>query len=203
MGEPTILVTVRHGATDFNRQKRYAGFLDVPLNAEGLADAARASQQLGLSVDVVVSSTLCRAVETARLLTGGARDIVTSELCKERDFGAMQGLASGETEALRPVIKYFRIGGDFHSLNPPGGETLPALRKRAARFRAYVMSQFAGRTVLIVSHEVFLLQFHGLLRGETWQQAMSHTLPNLTLTTMTMQGHRLLSETARPLVEAE
>lgn len=199
MGELTILKTVRHGATELNTQQRYAGFMDVPLSAQGRADAVLAAQRLDVSADVVISSTLCRAHETALLLNVGARDIVMSELCMERDFGAMQGLTSDETETLTPVIKYFRSGGDFHSLNPPGGETLPALRRRATRFNAYVMSEFAGSTVLIVSHEVFLLQFHGLLRGETWQGAMSHSLPNLTLTTLTMTGRRLVSETSQSL----
>jgi broad specificity phosphatase PhoE len=203
MGESTVVMTVRHGDTDFNRQKRYAGLLDVPLNAKGVADAVLASQHLGLSTDVVVSSTLCRATETARLLSGGARDIVECELCNERNFGAMQGLTAEEVECLRPVVTYFKIGGDFHSLNPPGGETLPALRRRAADFAVYLMSEYAGSTVLIVSHEVFLLQFHGLLRGETWRVAMSHSLPNLTLTTFGMQGRRLLRETSRSLATVD
>lgn len=199
MGELTILKTIRHGATELNAQERYAGLMDVPLSAQGRAEALLAAQHLDVSADVVLSSTLCRAHETALLLNVGARDIVTSDLCMERDFGAMQGLTSDETEALTPVVRYFRRGGDFHSLNPPGGETLPELRRRAARFNAYVLSEFAGSTVLIVSHEVFLLQFHGLLRGETWQGAMSHRLPNLTLTTLTMTGRRLSGETSQSL----
>ncbi len=202
MGDLTILKTVRHGATEFNSGGRYAGLLDVPLNDEGRAEAVRASRLLDVSADVVISSTLDRAHETARLLSGGTRRIVTSALCVERDFGQMQGRTPDETETLRPMITYFRMGSDFHSLNPPGGETLPALRRRAARFADWVFTEFAGRTVLIVSHEVFLLQFHGLLRGETWREAMAHTLSNLTLTTLTLKGRRLLDEMSQTLPTA-
>ncbi len=197
MGEVTVIKTIRHGETAFNVQGRYAGSLDVPLSEKGRADAVRAAQQLDVSADIVISSTLVRALETARILSEDPSRIIASDLCRERDFGAMQGLTARETEALRPVITYFRAGDDFHSLNPPGGETLPALRKRAAAFASWVMSEFAGRTVLVVSHEVFLLQLHGLLRGETWREAMSHKLANLTLTTMTFEGRRLLHEAAQ------
>lgn len=202
MGEPTVIMTVRHGQTDFNHQKRYAGRLDVPLNDKGVRDAAAAAQNLTFPVDVVVSSPLVRAAETARLLVGDAHEVITSELCMERDFGVMQGLTSDEVERVRPVIAYFRAGGDFHSLNPAQGETFPALRRRARSFAADVTSQFAGRRILVVSHEVFLLQLHGLLRAETWQEAMRHRLPNLVQTTFTMQDGRLVTEDNRPLVPA-
>lgn len=200
MSDTTVLMTVRHGDTDFNHQKRYAGLLDVPLNDKGMHDAMAAARGLDLSADVVISSRLRRAVDTARALTGGTPEIISSELCTERDFGAMQGLTSDETEDLKPPIHYIRVGGDFHSLNPPGGETFPALRKRVKAFAEYVTGEFAGSRVLVVSHEVFLLQLHGLLRGESWQEAMAHRLPNLTLTSFEIEDGRVLSEASRPLV---
>jgi len=200
MSKTTVLMTVRHGDTDFNHQKRYAGLLDVPLNEKGIKDAMSAARELDLSIDVVISSKLQRSVDTARALTGDGREIIESELCNERNFGKMQGHTSDEVENLTPVIKYIKIGGDFHSLNPPLGETFPALRRRAKEFSDYVMGEFAGARILIVSHEVFLLQFHGLLRGETWREAMRHRLPNLTLTTFAMEDGRVLEEASRPLV---
>jgi broad specificity phosphatase PhoE len=48
MREHTALMTVRHGDTDFNHQKRYAGLLDVPLNEKGTRDAKLAAQRLEL-----------------------------------------------------------------------------------------------------------------------------------------------------------
>jgi broad specificity phosphatase PhoE len=203
MREHTALMTVRHGDTDFNHQKRYAGLLDVPLNEKGTRDAKLAAQRLELPFDVVVSSTLRRATETAQCFVAGTQEFIQCELCNERDFGKMQGLTSAEVEGLTPVVKYVRIGGDFHSLNPPSGETFPALRRRAKGFAQYVMDEFAGSNVLIVSHEVFLLQLHGILRGETWQEAMRHRLPNLTLTTFTLQRGRAKCEASTPLVPGD
>ncbi len=200
MSERTVIMTVRHGDTDFNHQRRYAGLLDVPLNEKGIRDATSAAQGLDLPIDVVISSRLRRATETAKALVGSTHEVIQCELCNERDFGKMQGLTPADVEGLTPVIKYVKIGGDFHSLNPPLGETFPALRRRVMDFTHYVMDEFAGLSVLIVSHEVFLLQFHGILRGETWQEALRHRLPNLTLTTFTTQGGGIQSEVTRQLV---
>lgn len=193
-------MTVRHGQTDFNIQRRYAGSIDVPLNERGAQDARDAARNLHEAIDVTVSSPLRRALDTAHLLVGAAGRIVPCDLCVERDYGAMQGLTSDEVEEVRPVIQYFKITGDFHSLNPPGGETFPALRKRAEEFMEYVWSQHRGHRVLVASHEVFLLQLHGFLRGESWHEAMARRLPNLTLTTFRFEGERLIDESARPLV---
>jgi len=200
MSETTVLMTVRHGDTDFNHQKRYAGLMDVPLNEKGMQDAESAARSLDASADVVISSALRRAVETARALVGDTGEVIECDLCNERNFGKMQGLTSDEAEGLKPAVHYIRAGGDFHSLNPPQGETFPALRRRVKVFAEYLMGEFAGSSILVVSHEVFLLQFHGLLRGESWQEAMRHRLPNLTLTTFAIQDGRVLSETSRPLV---
>lgn len=200
MSSPTILMTVRHAATEFNRERRYAGLMDVPLSEDGMRDTIAAARNFDDRVDVVISSPMTRAIDTARALAGEAREIVPCELCNERDYGRMQGLTSGEVEDLQPFIRYFKMGGDFHSLNPPAGETLPALRRRARAFADYALSEFAGKNVLVVSHEVFLLQLHGLVRGEKWREAMRHKLPNLTLTTLTLCEGRLAGEAARALV---
>lgn len=198
----TIIMTIRHGETDSNRQKRYAGLLDIPLNAQGIRDCRIASDYLAGPIDVVVASKLKRSIETARILTGSNGPIIESALCNERNFGAMQGRTYQEVEFVKPEIKYIKIGGDFHSLNPPQGESFPALYKRAKEFLRFLRSLISDRQctrMLVVSHEVFLLQFHGVLRGETWRESLRHTLPNLMLSVFTVQGTRLLSETSGKL----
>jgi probable phosphoglycerate mutase len=197
------IMTIRHGETEFNRQKRYAGLLDVSLNANGINDCRIASKYFMESVEVVITSKLKRSIETARILTGNNIPIIKSALCNERNFGTMQGCTSQEVEFIKPEIKYIKIGGDFHSLNPPQGERFPPLNKRAKeflKFLRFLLSEHQYMRILIVSHEVFLQQFHGVLRGETWRESMRHSLPNLTLSIFTLQGNRLLSESSRKLI---
>ncbi len=189
--------TLRHGQTDFNVQKRYAGTIDVPLNQSGKESCLEASKAFsGQRYDVVITSALKRTIETAQLLLGEGISLVQSELCNERNYGRMQGLTSEEVEFLEPPILYIKAGGDFHSLNPPGGESFEELRRRAERFRLALFNGYAGANVMVVSHGVFLQQFHGLLRGQNWNHALARSVPNLVVSSFCMRGETLERETS-------
>ena len=67
----TELIVIRHGETDWNRQHRFQGQIDVPLNAVGLAQADRLGKRLADEpIDVLVCSDLQRACRTALPLHG-------------------------------------------------------------------------------------------------------------------------------------
>ena len=86
MNDYTLVSTVRHGETDFNRQRRYAGTLNVPLNKAGIRDTISAARKLrGMSFDVIVTSTLLRAVQTAQYLLGEDVGTVQTHLCQKVD----------------------------------------------------------------------------------------------------------------------
>jgi broad specificity phosphatase PhoE len=65
---PVPFYFLRHGQTDWNREHRLQGNIDVPLNATGLAQAHEAAARLaGLPIATVVSSHLSRARRTAEI----------------------------------------------------------------------------------------------------------------------------------------
>ena len=81
----TQIHTIRHAKTTYGEQCRYAGWIDTPLSQRGIREAREAAIKLkDMKFDGVVSSALCRSIETARLLVGNRYKIVTSELCNER-----------------------------------------------------------------------------------------------------------------------
>ena len=90
----TEFIFIRHGETDFNRQQRFQGQVDVPLNASGHAQAARLAQRLAHeTVDGFVCSDLLRTRETAAPLAAAWR--MTPQLDKafrEQSFGVLEGL---------------------------------------------------------------------------------------------------------------
>ena len=86
-----ILYVVRHGETQFNVEKRYAGQTDVPLNERGIAQDKELAKKLeGEHFDVIVTSSLLRARNCTRQLddapTGG-------ETTRQVDSRVAKGLA--------------------------------------------------------------------------------------------------------------
>jgi probable phosphoglycerate mutase len=165
-GGKTLLSTVRHGLTELNRDRRVGGLMDVPLIEEGRKQAQEASRAFkGTPFDVVVSSPLVRALETAEIIAGVQReDIVVEEGCIERSFGEMEGLPATEIGERFPEVRYKRAGHVDYSLNPPGGESFEQMHERAQRFLDHLLKTYAGKKVVVFAHENFLQQLHGVIR---------------------------------------
>ena len=89
---------LRHGATDWNRQGRFQGRTDNPLNDDGIAQAHAAAEKLrAVELGHVVSSPLLRAVQTAEIIANVASKTVTLDQgLIELDFGSFEGKAVRE-----------------------------------------------------------------------------------------------------------
>ena len=198
------IATIRHGETDYNKESRYAGTIDIPLNEAGRRDAWQASTQIRfLDFDVAIVSPLSRAVETAEILTEGRLEIIPCKFALERDFGQLQGLTIAEVERFRPPIHFIRVGADYHSIDPPQAESFEDLRERAKKFFQYLIDGYMGRNVLVVSHGTFLQQFHGVLRGDDWIESLGRHVGNLELTTFGLEGDFVASEDCKRLMRRE
>lgn len=188
----TLLFTLRHGVTELNRDQRVSGqTLDVPLLPEGIHQAEEARDRFGgTPVDVVISSPLSRAIRTAEIVTGFPREAIEIDpLCTERSFGLMEGLTRSQVESRFPEVQYLQIENIGYSLNPPGGEPFGALHDRARRFLQRVLERHRGRQILISSHQTFLQQLHGVLRGFDPFEALRHDLLNLELNLFHLDPH--------------
>lgn len=182
--EETLLSTVRHGVTELNRDKRVSGqTLDVPLLPEGIRQAEEARDRFaGTPLDAVISSPLMRAIHTAEIVTGFPRQTIEIDpLATERSFGLMEGLTRAQVESRFPQVQYLQIEHVGYSLNPPGGEAFPALHARARRFLQQLLARHRGRRVLVSSHQTFLQQLHGVLRGLDPLEALRDDILNLEL----------------------
>lgn len=93
---------VRHGVTEWNKQFRYQGAADIPLSAEGEAQAERVGLRLSqLPVERIVSSPLRRAMSTALKIAErvGVRNVEQWDDLREVDFGDWEGLTVSEIVA--------------------------------------------------------------------------------------------------------
>jgi broad specificity phosphatase PhoE len=174
----TLLSTVRHGLTELNRDKRVGGRVDVPLIEEGRRQAKEANETFeGTPFDVVISSPLSRALETAEIVAGIDREeVIVDEGCTERSFGEMEGLTPDEVRERLPQVEYVRIGHVNYSLNPPGGETFERLHERAREFLDRTLEAHGGKKVLLFAHENFLQQLHGSLLGLEPMESLEHAI---------------------------
>ena len=144
-----------------------------------------------MKFDVAIVSPLRRAIETAQLLTEGRIEMVPTSFAQERNYGILQGCVYADVERIRPPIHFIKVGGDYHSLNPPQAETFEELRARAEAFYDYIITNFMGQRILVVSHGVFLQQFHGLLRGKDWIESLETYVRNLELNLFHFEGKTL------------
>ncbi|GIU98226.1 MAG: hypothetical protein KatS3mg013_2029 [Actinomycetota bacterium] len=199
----TLVATLRHGLTELNRDRRVGGRLDVGLIEEGRRQAEEAGRRLaGTAFDAVVASPLQRAIETAELVTGWPRErIEIDELATERSFGEMEGIDPAEVPIRFPHVKYLRIGHVGYSLNPPGGESFDRLHERAHRFLEGLLARHRGARILVASHQNFLQQLHGVLRGRDPYHALEDDILNCELNAFLLDPDgRLLVEHREVLV---
>ena len=190
-----VIYTLRHAAIDFGGQHIIAGRMDPPINAEGVEQIRQmAEAKLPLEYDLVISSPQQRALQTARQVTGlEADEMVTSYLCMERNYGRLEGVKPTDLAKIQPTTYYVSVGGVEHSLNPPDGETLEQLRDRVSPFHEFVRS-LKGKNVLIVSHGIFLQQYHGYLRGLDVYHSLKASVSYLELNAFRFRGGILSSE---------
>jgi broad specificity phosphatase PhoE len=141
----TTLLLVRHGETDWNLERRVQGHTDRPLNETGRAQARTLADDLaGEDIDVVYSSDLIRAHETARIVAEPRGLAVTAipEL-RERDFGTWEGLTDDDISTRFPDAHH-RAWGDAETKEEMAERVFEALRRISA-------AHGDGR-VLVVTH---------------------------------------------------
>ena len=177
------LTLLRHGESVSNRARRFTGWQDVELSAEGRRQAQRAAAWLtaaGMDFDVGFTSHLQRASETLRIvLAAQGRDGVAVERSwrlNERHYGALQGLTwwgAALRYGPRRVVTWQR---GFTALPPPlpsgdppsAAPAAESLRDMRARLLPYWRDTIApavrsGRRVLVVAHRNPLCALLGLL----------------------------------------
>ena len=148
----TVTHLLRHGQTEHTPERRYSGRNDLPLSRTGRAEAeAAALRAKELGIDVVVASPLRRTRETAEIVAAalGVTPDLDDDLV-ELDFGRLEGLTFDEARERHPLAVR-RFAGDVTAA-APGGESVADVSARVARARRRILSRYAGRTVLVVSH---------------------------------------------------
>jgi len=138
----TTILLARHGETDWNREGRFQGHADPPLNAAGRAQARELAERLASTqFDAVYSSDLARAHETAEIVAAshGVPVVVDAGL-REVDVGSWSGLTRAEIAERFPEAEHH------------DGETREEHLARVLATVERIAHAHPGERVLIVSH---------------------------------------------------
>jgi broad specificity phosphatase PhoE len=143
-------ICVRHGVTDWNRQRRFQGRTDIPLNDEGIAQAHAAARRLrDVPIDIIVSSPLVRAVKTAEIIAAASSKPVELEAdLIECDFGSFEGRLIAEVMAEHGITAVEALA----TILPSDGEAWSSVSGRALRCVRKWLDRHPPSNILFVSH---------------------------------------------------
>jgi probable phosphoglycerate mutase len=139
----TTILLARHGETDWNRDRRWQGWADPPLNDSGRAQARELAERLrDVPFDAVYSSDLRRAHEPATIVAEPHGVPVITDLgLREIDVGSWSGLTRAEIEE--------RFGVDGVRAD---GETREQHAARVVAAMERIARAHVGERILVVSH---------------------------------------------------
>jgi probable phosphoglycerate mutase len=189
----TQLTLIRHGETDWNRDRRVQGSTDIPLNDIGRRQARDAATALRNHPDldgpvIIVSSDLSRARETAEIIADELGLAVSRQYpdLRERAYGEAEGVAAEE---------FVTRWGDWHSAEIPGAEPWPELRLRGLRALRQVVRD-ARRATAPAAASVIVVT-HGAMIRELIRHATGGELPPVGQRLENGSAHRMLYERER------
>jgi broad specificity phosphatase PhoE len=141
-----VLILVRHGRTPANAAGLLQGRLDQDLDAHGEQQAAAVARYVEgfCDVDVVVSSPLRRAVQTASAF---GKSIDLDDRWMELSYGEYEGTPHADVPA--EVWKRWRENAHF---TPVGGESLATLDLRVRSACDDLLERAGGASIVVVSH---------------------------------------------------
>ena len=147
------IILVRHGETDANKEGRFQGASDAPLNQTGLSQAQALGRRLSSEQIVAVySSPQTRAMQTATpIAESRSLPIQAVEGLRELDIGELDGLHGPDLRERYPhILEQWRI--NVGALTMPGGESIVGLQERTWNAILHIRDRHSEGTVAAVSH---------------------------------------------------
>jgi len=162
------VVLLRHGESDWNRENRFTGWVDVDLSDKGRAEAQTAADLLkteGFTFDLAFTSVLKRAIRTLWILLDEMDllwiPVERSWRLNERHYGALQGLDKGET-AAKFGEKQVKIWRRSYDIPPPALEPSdPRFPGKDPRYRDLSRAELPLTECLKDTVARFLPYWHG------------------------------------------
>ncbi|MCW8329137.1 histidine phosphatase family protein [Photobacterium sp. SDRW27] len=157
------LVLIRHGQTEWNRQKRIQGWLDSPLTSSALIGLHNLDLPL-LQAPVVYSSDLGRAFNSAAIVAKSlGTEVVVDKRLRERQFGLLEGEVIDHDDALKSYWQRYHQRYEIQLNDLFGAEPEQKFEQRIVSFFDDLHRLHAMSDVVLVSHGEWLRAFLNLM----------------------------------------
>lgn len=177
----TTLYLIRHGQTQWNLEGKYTGQSDIPLNDTGREQARAAAEEARLAPpDVIISSDLIRAIETAEIVAAGcgySGVIRQDRRLREINQGVWEGMHFDE------IKRKFAVEFAAREANPldvaaPEGETVGQVQERVVGAVQEICARHPDQTVALVAHGLALAIVRAWLTDHPINDVWSLIPPN-------------------------
>ena len=151
-----------HGTTTDNTEHKSTGWIPGELTKKGIQQSIDLKDQINMDeIDLVISSDLKRAIDSANYTFKGLKEILHDERIRECNYGDLNG------KDATLVVYEDHINEPF-----PNGEALEDVENRVRNFCNYLKENFDGKTVAIVAHKAPQFAFEVITKNITWEEAI-------------------------------
>ncbi|MBQ8822612.1 MAG: histidine phosphatase family protein [Lachnospiraceae bacterium] len=192
------LYLLRHGETDWNKVRKIQGCTDIPLNDYGRELARKTGEGMkDIVIDLVITSSLSRARETAELVMAGRTvETIENPQIQEMDFGEYEGRPSDEEPTASILKAFFKNPGAYPP--PEKGESIPELLVRTGRFleTLYQDEALRDKSILISTHGAAMTGLVNNIKGQLetndfWKMGVP---PNCAVTIVSVENGKAVIE---------
>lgn len=189
----TDMILIRHGETDWNRELRFQGQIDVPLNDIGHLQARRVAERLVAEpIHHIYQSDLTRTRQTAlpsaqRLSLAG----VDEPGLREQHFGIVEGMRVADIKACHPDdwLCWLRFEADWAFAG--GGESTRRFHARVTNAVRRLAAQHPRETLLIFTHGGVLDMIWRTAMGLALEGPRQSQIPNGGINRVRVDGDRI------------
>lgn len=169
------LYVTRHGETQWNTQNKVCGITDIELTHAGMEQAkALAARLIGCDIQLIISSPLIRAKQTAHIIAEAlGADVIIDDRLREQNLGIYEGV-------LRTNEKYRSAKRNF-ACRYPGGESALDVAHRAYSLLDEIKAAYKHKTVLLVGHGSVCRLIDTYFNDMTNERYMEYVLDNCEL----------------------
>jgi broad specificity phosphatase PhoE len=172
----------RHGQTEFNRDKKFTGWVDSKLTDLGRQQAQKIADPLATkTINYAYQTRLSRSQDTLEIVLKNhpeCKEIFTDDRLIERSYGDLAGEAHREIiEGFGPS-QYEHWHRGFYD-TPPGGESFADVENRVMEFIADFKNRFGGQKLgfAISAHGNSIRLFRKIMENATIDETCSWTIP--------------------------